>query len=56
MIPGAGDIVVVVVGVVVVRLVVGTEVAGTVVFIDVVTVVVSGQGPQGPPQSILVSL
>jgi len=56
MILGADDIVVVVVGVVILRLVVITEVVGTVVFIDVVTIVVSGQGPQGPPQSILVSL
>jgi len=57
-IPGVGTVVVVTTVVVAMLVVteVVTEVVGTVVCIDVVTVVVSGHGPQGPPQSTPVSL
>lgn len=55
MIPGVEGIVVVVAIAVVKVVVAGTEVVSIVVIKDVVTTVVSGHGPQGPPQSIPVS-
>lgn len=57
MIPGVEGIVVVVGSAVADNVVVvGTDVVGMVVIKDAVAIVVSGHGPQGPPQSIPVSL